>query len=928
MPKNGRIKNKEKKIVAGILNKFFKISLIIGLFPVVAFGVQTPNPRGGNGRDASNTHEVRAENAIRRSATSVIARSVEKNGRKNRTVVKARQNASNSRNAVARNVRDTARVVTSNVNVSRGALANRKTLGLLRAAKNNSLVRSGANVSRAGTARATAVFSDISKIGGGYAACRDSYATCMDQFCANANDTYRRCYCSDRFTSFRDTSDSLDAALSMLADFQNNNLEAVNKTAAEVNAMYSASEGEAAIKRDTSASQKLLDDIGELLSGKKKYTSKSTNTAQSSGGTLNLSGLFGSGASDDVFGGGSIFDGNGGSLFSGSSNYENMSDLEGAELYNSANRQCSAISHDECSNEAMFNLARSAYSIMITQDCNLYEKNINAKKESVQETVRTAEKYLREARLEEYRAHNSPDVNSCLDKVESAIRQPTACGENYERCLDYSGRYINSVTGEPIYSKALFDLNNLIVLDGSADVVGANPEFNTFLEDKKIFVNQALDTCRAIADTVWYEFKRSAIIQIAQAQDAKIEEVKDSCVQTMATCYNTQSGALNEYGGERAKQLTGAISAIAAHDMCKDQVLACAALYGDPNACIYDDKSKTLKDNGTGTCGLKSLLAYVNTVDSVKVAEGCEISLRDYAKELCGDGTDYPWGCRLYTKTKLENLLREKAELFCGEKLYALPESGGSSASGSAGVSGGISAPTQTYNASAAKLNKVVKRDRAASNIVENTVAGVVNVPAQSAGQTVTAVDIDQNIVAGIANPSKIIEKIVNEIKNDLDVQLSDACYAISGEGRLMWVSRIDQTENGTYYGNRSGLDKDDILEISPGWMKTVFGTDNDLKFLDVGYYYVHGFTVSIPGTGLKKNMWSSSESRWLSTGWGLCIKPTTRLMCLAQKGEDGTVYGTYDKNTDKCTLKSDWYKNKCAEIGGYTAGSSCYISK
>ena len=71
----------------------------------------------------------------------------------------------------------------------------------------------GVNVSRAGKARATAVFSDISKIGGGYASCRESYSTCMDQMCANANDTYRRCFCSERFTKFRDTENALDQAM-------------------------------------------------------------------------------------------------------------------------------------------------------------------------------------------------------------------------------------------------------------------------------------------------------------------------------------------------------------------------------------------------------------------------------------------------------------------------------------------------------------------------------------------------------------------------------------------------------------------------------------------------------------------------------------------------------------------------------------------
>ena len=50
----------------------------------------------------------------------------------------------------------------------------------------------------------------------------------------------------------------------LLAQFEDNNLNAVDKTAAEVDAMYSATIGEAAIKNDTSAAQSVLNEIGDL----------------------------------------------------------------------------------------------------------------------------------------------------------------------------------------------------------------------------------------------------------------------------------------------------------------------------------------------------------------------------------------------------------------------------------------------------------------------------------------------------------------------------------------------------------------------------------------------------------------------------------------------------------------------------------------
>ena len=386
----------------------------------------------------------------------------------------------------------------SAVNNARNESAAERSATVARSATGNA--RMGANVSNLGLARAgaqaraTAVFTDISKIGSGYAACRDAYATCMDQFCANANDTYRRCYCSERFTEFRDTELALDEAKTLLMQFEDTNLNAVDKTAAEVDAMYSATIGEAAIKKDTSGAQKTLDEISNLLSGKRKASSG--NTTSMSLGVMSLD--FSTGV-DDIWGGGgtsSIFDTNTG---------VDLTSLEGKALFDASNKQCLQLITDSCENSATLNMSTSAYGIMITQDCNAYEKKIDSQREAVKQTVRQAQKILREARLEEYRAHNSQDVNECLDKVRSSMLADTACGANYKRCLDYSGAYVNQTTGEAIYSARLFELENIITLsgaDGDFDLLGQNAKFNQFLDSKKMFATSALDTCRDLSDIV------------------------------------------------------------------------------------------------------------------------------------------------------------------------------------------------------------------------------------------------------------------------------------------------------------------------------------------------------------------------------------------------------------------------------------------
>lgn len=500
-------------------------------------------------------------------------------------------------------------------------------------------VRSAKPISAVNKARATAVFSDINKIGSGYAACRDAYATCMDQFCAVANDTYRRCFCSSKFEEFRDTEDALDRAKTLLMQFEDNNLNAVDKTAAEVNAMYSASAGEMAIKRDTSGAQEMLDEIGDLLSGKKTASSYSNNST--SLGILNfdisvdIDDIWNSNSDDGIF---------------GTNNGIDLNSLQGQELYENANKQCMQMVKESCENNAVMTMARSAYGIMITQDCNTYEKKVENERQAVKDTVRTAEKYLREARLEEYQAHNSADVNECITKVRAAITNDVACGANYKKCLDMgTGAYINAETGEANYTPMLYKLEELIKMDGTSDLLSQNNGYNKYLDSKRQFARTALDTCRDISETVWTEFKRAAIIEIAQAQSAKLEEIKMSCISTMAQCYDSQTQQLKDFDANTA-QYSGAISAYAAKSICENQVVACAALYGDKEervACTFDDYGRFTGD--ASKCGLTALLAFVENVDNTRIAEGCATAIDSYLQNLCTptSGTQgYPWQCR------------------------------------------------------------------------------------------------------------------------------------------------------------------------------------------------------------------------------------------------------------------------------------------
>ena len=668
-----------KKTVADFCKYFVAIAAVVA--GADALAAQAPNPRASGASSSNVVATSSSASGTAARATRRVVRgnpagaSLNKSGRTGSTVSRSatsRPTVTVSRSAVMQPVRTntttTARSGTIRQTVATGANGAARSGSVSRAASSNVVraTHNPASNARAATTntvvgasraqpRATAVFTDISAIGGGYAECRTAYATCMDQFCANANDTYRRCICSARYDEFRNTENAIDQALTLLAQFQDNNLNAVGLSAAEVNAMYSATEGENAIKKDTSAAGQMLAEINDLLSGRSSSSGVENANAAASAGVLSID--FTSDM-DDIWGdsGSSIFDTDTG---------VDLAALTGQELYAEAARQCLEVVGDSCENDAVLTMARSAYGIMVTQDCNLYERNINAQKENLEQTVRTAEKYLREARLEEYQSHNSADVNECITNVRNAILTDVACGPNYEKCMDPTGAYINSTTGEPIYSPRLFQLENLIGLSGTVgDVLADNQDFDDFLDEKRIYAQTALDSCRDIADTVWTEFKRQALIEIAQAQDEKLEEVKMSCVSTVAECYDTQSGALRDFDTTTA-QYSGAISAAAARQMCQDQVIACASLYGNNEKCTFDANGHIQAEGANTTtygginsgaatgmaserCGLTALLAFVDTVDTQRINEGCETAIENYLTELCTPASGdmgYPWGC-------------------------------------------------------------------------------------------------------------------------------------------------------------------------------------------------------------------------------------------------------------------------------------------
>ena len=453
-----------------------------------------------------------------------------------------------------------------------------------------------------------------------YNACRESYFTCMDQFCATQNDTYRRCVCSSRLTEIQNKEKLLSQTADNLQDFHDLNIDAISKTSNEVKSMLTASDGETGIKKDTSNASKTLSNISDVLN-KSKKKSLATN------GTLDIAGNIKSiWATTD--------------LISGS----DIANLTGESLYNAVHAQCADIVSQNC-RESDLKTIVSAYGMYIENDCSLLASGIDTKMTAANAAIRTTRHNMQDARLENYNTHNSLSVNECITHVRQDMTADSACGKGYVHCLDFSGKYLNSVTGEPIYSADFYQLANQLSISGDVLKNGNNASFVTTLDKKRVFAEQSLNLCSDDADAVWDEFLRQTIVEVYQAQQQRVQNVKTECLQVVNTCYLKQSSDLNEFS-DNSSLITLGHTLELSESLCADKLTTCSNLYGG------------------GPEGLSALISTMTGITDQTIAQSCPELLKTFAQNICAvstndSGHSYPYGCRTYAP---------------GESMYATQE--------------------------------------------------------------------------------------------------------------------------------------------------------------------------------------------------------------------------------------------------------------
>ena len=405
------------------------------------------------------------------------------------------------------------------------------------------------------------------RTGAEYEQCKSALFTCMDQFCQLKNDNYRRCSCSDRIYDFQDTAETYQQASEQLTEFSEN-LDVVGMTREQAIAMKTASAGEDAMTEDKTASKQLLQAIMNSIKGEDSSVGGKYKDLNSINISADMSNAFGMDDSGQI-----------------------IASYNGTTLYKAVFPKCKNAVKEDCNN-ASLQRAINAYLMAIEQDCNTVETALKKQQKTLKASTHQSSAMLDLARIENRQQHNSDDVAMCLTNVENAIQSEQVCGANYHKCLD-NGQFIDVTTGAPLTGVAdFYKLGEMLTFKSDTDLkdqklssIQNNRYFVQFFENKtKKFAQDALDKCTEDADFVWQQYLDRALLDIYYAQRAKVKEIKQSCLDLVANCYDNQNtsiaNAMANLTGNSNTLLKSATISLT-RQMCADYIDSCNGMFGE-----------------------------------------------------------------------------------------------------------------------------------------------------------------------------------------------------------------------------------------------------------------------------------------------------------------------------------------------------------
>ncbi len=263
--------------------------------------------------------------------------------------------------------------------------------------------------------------------------CKTQYMACMDNYCNVLDENQGRCSCSANLKSYEKTENALKQATASLQEVSQK-IQYIGLSADDIETLFTQTAAEAQMQA-TSDNTQLKNDLDKI---KKLIVDVKTGTATSSESTItmDLSGLLDFNVSTDGFDLNALF----GNTSSGTGSINNQ---RGEQLYKTAAARCKASVLDSCEKQGVnIGLITNAYDLEIDKQCLAYEHKLVESNDRMSTTVRNAQGVLQRARLMVAQQKNSLDLRGCITELDACMQNEFVCGDDYENCLDPTGRYI------------------------------------------------------------------------------------------------------------------------------------------------------------------------------------------------------------------------------------------------------------------------------------------------------------------------------------------------------------------------------------------------------------------------------------------------------------------------------------------------------
>ncbi len=261
--------------------------------------------------------------------------------------------------------------------------------------------------------------------------CKAQYAQCMDNYCNVLDDNQGRCSCSNNIKKYEKNELALEEASENFQDVVQK-IKYIGLTASQIDALFTETEGELKMKStsDTSSLKSSLENI------KKKIVDVSTGKASTGlldGMSFDMSGLLNTDFS-------SGFD-----LNSFLNTGNNVSNQRGVSLYNTATQRCKTSVLNSCVAQGVDSkVITNSYDLAIDKQCVEYERSLNEANAEMRNNVRNAQNILQQARLMLVQQKNTYDLRGCVAALDECMQDEYVCGDEYELCLDPTGKYLAS----------------------------------------------------------------------------------------------------------------------------------------------------------------------------------------------------------------------------------------------------------------------------------------------------------------------------------------------------------------------------------------------------------------------------------------------------------------------------------------------------